>query len=405
MPPVTGFTKDVVSPLDNLDAALAARRAKGLYRQRLVLDSPQGVHVRIGSEELISFCSNDYLGLANHPDVIAAMQRGAERYGVGAGASHLVTGHSSVHEALEEELADFLQCERALLFSTGYMANLGVVAALAGRDGHIYEDRLNHASLIDGARLARCAAERYPHGDVTALDEMLVRDRPAKPIITTDGVFSMDGDIAPLPELVSLAGRSGAFLVVDDAHGIGVLGDAGRGCIEHWGLRPRYPIVLVGTLGKAFGTFGAFVSGESSLVEALIQGARTYIYTTALPPPLAEATRASLQLVRTEGWRRERLQVLTQRFRRGTAQLGVTTLPSRTPIQGLLVGDAAKAVAVSQALRRAGFLIPAIRPPTVPDGSARLRITFSSLHNEAHVDRLLDALSHIAMLRETPVNG
>ncbi len=384
--------------MKDLDAVLAERRAQGLYRERLVLDSPQSIEVRVGEEDLVSFCSNDYLGLANHPDVIAALQRGAARYGVGAGASHLISGHGRAHEALEEELADFVQCERAVLFSTGYMANLGVVTALAGR-GYVYEDHLNHASLIDGARMARSNARRYDHRNLAHLRQLLEEDAVAAAgaprLIATDAVFSMDGDLAPLPALLHLAREAGTALVIDDAHGIGVLGPSGRGSFAHWTVEPRLPAVLVGTLGKALGTFGAFVAGEASLIEALIQTARTYIYTTALPPAIAEATRVSLRIAREEQWRREHLAKLIGRFREGAARLGLALLPSDTPIQPLILGSADRAAAAAGWLRSAGFLIPAIRPPTVPAGSARLRITFSSAHEERHVDRLLEALASL----------
>lgn len=398
-------TKRLTSMKD-LEAFIAERRAQGLYRERVVLDSPQAVEVQVGDRALLSFCSNDYLGLANHPDVIAALQRGAARYGAGAGASHLISGHGRAHEALEEELADFVCCERALVFSTGYMANLGVVGALAGRRGYVYEDRLNHASLIDGARMARCNAKRYEHVDTAHLRRLLVEDAQlaaSEPrLITTDGVFSMDGDLAPLPELLRVARDADAAILIDDAHGIGVLGAHGRGSFEHWNLKPEWPAVLIGTLGKALGTFGAFVAGSASLIDMLVQTARTYIYTTALPPALAEATRASLGIVRREQWRREHLCKLVARFRAGTARLGLTLLPSETPIQPLILGTAERAVAAARALRIAGFLIPAIRPPTVPAGGARLRITFSSAHEERHIDRLLEALADLPVADAHP---
>lgn len=384
--------------MKDISGTITERRAQGLYRERLILDSPQGVEVRLGDKSFISFCSNDYLGLANHPKVIAALQHGAAQYGVGAGASHLITGHDRAHEALEEELADFVRCERALVFSTGYMANLGAIAALTGRHSYVYEDRLNHASLIDGARMARCSAKRYEHVDTGHLRRLLdedaaLGDHPR--LITTDGVFSMDGDLANVPELLQIARQKGAALLVDDAHGIGVLGLHGRGSFEHWGVKPEWPAVLVGTLGKAFGTFGAFVAGSAVLIDMLVQTARTYIYTTALPPAIAEATRASLRIAREEHGRREHLRRLILRFRTGAAGLGLTLLPSETPIQPLILGTAERAVAAAQSLRAAGFLIPAIRPPTIPAGSARLRITFSSAHEERHVDRLLDALADL----------
>ena len=380
--------------MKTLEQELERRRADHLYRERLVLDSPPGAEIRLGDETLLSFCSNDYLGLANDPRIVAAFQAGAERYGVGAGASHLVSGHSRAHHALEEELADFVGAERALLFSTGYMANLGIVGALIDRHDDVFEDRLNHASLIDAARLTRAKVTRYPHADVARLAELLARaERPG--LITTDAVFSMDGDIAPLAELHRLALKHDARLLADDAHGIGVLGKTGRGTLEHLGLSLVPPLILMGTLGKAFGVFGAFVAGEAALIETLIQRARTYIYTTALPPAVAEAVRASLRIVRTEGWRRERLQALVAQFRAGAESLGLVLAPSPTPIQPVVLGAAETALAASRHLRARGILVPAIRPPTVPEGSARLRITFSAAHEPAQVERLLQALAEL----------
>lgn len=381
--------------MKTLEAELSRRRAQKLYRERLVLESPQGVEVRVGAQTLLSFCSNDYLGLANDPRVIAAFQQGAQRYGVGAGASHLVSGHSRAHHALEEELADFTCAARALLFSTGYMANLGVMSALTERHDSIFEDRLNHASLIDAARLARARVTRYPHADVARLAEIL-KHAPRAGLVTTDAVFSMDGDIAPLAGLAGLASEHGARLLVDDAHGLGVLGQNGRGTLEHLGMPLAPPVILMGTLGKALGVFGAFVAGEEALIETLIQRARTYIYTTALPPAVAEAVRASLRIVREEGWRRDRLRALVARFRAGAERLGLVLLASPTPIQPVVLGTAEAALEASQRLREQGILVPAIRPPTVPEGSARLRITFSAAHEQKHVDRLLDALANIS---------
>jgi len=380
--------------LKPLTEQLERRRAEHLYRERLILDSPQGVEVRVGNETLLSFCSNDYLGLAHHPEVIAAFKAGADRYGVGAGASHLVSGHSTAHHALEEELADFVGAKRALLFSTGYMANLGVVSALCGRQTTIFEDRLNHASLIDAARLSRAKVKRYPHTDSVRLDRFLT-DTPGQKFITTDTVFSMDGDMAPLKELHRLAEQHGVWLLVDDAHGLGVLGKNGRGSFEHLGVPLAPPAILIGTLGKAFGVFGAFVAGEEALIETLIQSARTYIYTTALPPAVAEAVRASLKLVRAEAWRRERLHALVARFRQGVQELGFVLAASATPIQPLILGAAQAALDVSQKLRAQGILVPAIRPPTVPEGSARLRFTFCAAHEFSHVERLLEALGAV----------
>ena len=342
---------------------------------------------------MLAFCGNDYLGLANHPELVAALKRGADRWGVGSGAAHLVNGHSAAHHALEEELAEFTGRPRALLFSTGYMANLGVITALAGRGDRVFEDRLNHASLLDGALLARASLRRYAHADAAGLARLAGADRPG--LIATDGVFSMDGDLAPLPALARVARRSGSWLLVDDAHGLGVLGREGRGSLDHFGLGLEQVPILMGTLGKAFGTFGAFVAGADDLIETLIQRARSYIYTTATPPALAEATRASLALARREEWRREHLRALIDRLRTGAAQLGLPLADSPTPIQPLMAGSTARALAWSRALESAGILVTAIRPPTVPEGTARLRITVSASHTEGDLDRLLDSLADL----------
>ncbi|MCZ6576456.1 MAG: 8-amino-7-oxononanoate synthase [Gammaproteobacteria bacterium] len=378
-----------------LTARLATRRARGLYRERLVLASAQGVHIRVGDETLLSFCSNDYLGLANDPRVVAAFCAGAERYGAGAGASHLISGHTIAHQALEEELADFVGSPRALLFSTGYMANLGVVTALSDRHSIVFEDKLNHASLIDAARLTQAKVKRYPHADMERLTTMLANSAVPS-VIASDAVFSMDGDLAPLQRLLPLARAHKAWLLVDDAHGIGVLGPGGRGSLAHLDIATQAPVILMGTLGKAFGVFGAFVAGDEPLIETLIQHARTYIYTTALPPAVAEATRASLQIVRSEEWRRERLQSLVDRFVEQATQMGLSLTGARTPIQPVILGSPEAAVAASRTLRAQGILVPAIRPPTVAPGTSRLRITFSAAHEPAHVDRLLQALAQLS---------
>ncbi len=378
-----------------LSTGLEQQRALNLYRTRRVLESPQGAEVVVEGRRYLSFCSNDYLGLANHPDVIGALQQGAAEYGVGSGAAHLVSGHSAAHHALEEELAAFTHRPRALLFSTGYMANLGVVSALAGRGDAVFEDRLNHASLIDAGLLSQARLRRYPHNDMDALERCVAGDGSATRLIVSDGVFSMDGDIAPLPALAAIAHRHNAGLMIDDAHGLGVLGAHGGGVVEHFGLGMDEVPILMGTLGKAFGTFGAFVAGSEDLIETLIQRARTYIYTTALPPAIAQATRTSLRLVQEEGWRRTHLHSLIARFRAGAKQLGLDLPASLTPIQPLIVGDAGRALALSDALMQRGILISAIRPPTVPQGSARLRITLCAAHSEAQVDRLLDVLAEL----------
>jgi 8-amino-7-oxononanoate synthase len=383
----------------DLGGRLQQRRLDQLYRTRPVLDGPQGAEVAIDGQRYIAFCSNDYLGLANHPAVIAALARGAERYGVGSGASHLISGHSRAHQELEDALAAYTGRPRALLFSTGYMANLGVLGALAQRGDRFFADRLSHASLIDAVQLAGGRLRRYPHGDTAQLGAWLQRGTPTdQRFIVTDGVFSMDGDLAPLERLAALAREHGAWLVIDDAHGLGVIGPGGRGSLAHFGLGVGDAPILIGTLGKAFGTFGAFVAGSEELIETLIQFARTYIYTTALPPAVACATTAALGLAQLEGWRREKLCTLVQRFHRGAGQLGLavqTPADPVTPIVPLIVGEPAAALAASAALQQRGLLVSAIRPPTVPRGSARLRLTFSAGHTEEQVDKLLDALAEI----------
>ena len=381
------------NPETELRPRLDALKAQSLYRRRRLQDSPQQPQARVDGRPMLSFCGNDYLGLANHPEVIAALRDGAERWGVGSGAAHLVNGHSRAHQALEEALAEFTERPRALLFSTGYMANLGVISALAGRTDTVFEDRLNHASLLDGAQLSRARLRRYPHADAQALKRLIDSD-PAR-LIVTDGVFSMDGDLAPLPELAAIARDSGAWLMVDDAHGLGVLGHEGRGSLDHFGLGPEDVPILMGTLGKAFGTFGAFVAGSEELIETLIQSARSYIYTTATPPALAEATLASLAITRREHWRRERLAEWIERFRTGATRIGLNLMDSPTPIQPILAGSAEQALAWSAALEAAGLLVTAIRPPTVPEGTARLRITLSAAHTADDIDRLLAALARL----------
>ncbi len=375
----------------DLESWLRQRRAQGLYRHREVVEGPQGAAVVVEGRRLVNFCSNDYLGLANHPDVVLAWQRGAERYGVGSGASHLICGHLRPHHQLEEELAEFTGRERALLFSTGYQANLGVISALTEPGDRVYQDRLNHASLLDGARLAGARLRRYPHGDTAILARWLARHPAA--LIATDGVFSMDGDLAPLPRLAELAKAHGAWLYVDDAHGFGVLGPDGSGTVAHYRLDQEQVPVLMATLGKAVGVFGAFVAGSQVLIETLIQKARTYVYTTALPPAAAEAVRASLGLIRRQSWRREYLKHLIERFRQGARELNLPLLPSATPVQPLVVGDSQAAVALARKLREQGFWVAPIRPPTVPPGSARLRITLTADHREEQVERLLTALT------------
>ncbi|MBK1649495.1 8-amino-7-oxononanoate synthase [Rhabdochromatium marinum] len=380
-----------------LTAELADLSARHLYRRRRCCDSAQAPRMQVEGRSLLTFCSNDYLGLAGHPQVVHAFQHAADDFGVGSGASHLINGHSRYHQQLEEALADFVERPRALLFSTGYMANLGVISALAGRGEQILCDRLNHASLIDGARLSGARMRRYRHLDTSDLERLLGSPGAdtSQPIalIASDGIFSMDGDCAPVPELVAAAQRAGAWLLIDDAHGLGVTGPGGRGTLASFGLDDQQVPILVGTLGKAFGTFGAFVAGSEALIETLIQRARSYLYTTALPPAVAAASLAALELVQREDWRREQLQALIAQFRQGAAELGLRRLDSNTPIQPLLAGETAQALDWSQRLEAQGLLVPAIRPPTVPQGQARLRISFSANHQPADVERLLDALA------------
>jgi 8-amino-7-oxononanoate synthase len=376
----------------DLATRLAERHAANLYRQRPLLESPQGPLVQVDGRELLAFCSNDYLGLANHPQVIEAWRAGAKKWGVGGGASHLVIGHSTPHHELEEALAAFTGRPRALLFSTGYMANLGAVTALLGQGDTVLEDRLNHASLLDAGLLSGARFSRYLHNDAASLANRLAK-ASGNTLVVTDGVFSMDGDLADLPALCAEARKAGAWVMVDDAHGFGPLGATGGGIVEHFGQGVDDVQVLVGTLGKAFGTAGAFVAGSEELIETLVQFARPYIYTTSQPPALACATLKSLELLRSEHWRREHLNALIKRFRDGAQANGLQLMDSATPIQPILIGDSARALQLSQLLRERGLLVTAIRPPTVPAGSARLRVTFSAAHSQAQLELLLEALA------------
>lgn len=349
----------------------------------------------IDGRRVVSFCSNDYLGLANHPKLIDTFKRAANQYGVGSGAAHLITGHSRVHHALEEELAEFTGRQRALLFSTGYMANLGVVSSLLRRGDRVFEDRLNHASLLDAGLLSRAKIIRYRHRDTLDLEQKLSNHESGEKLILTDGIFSMDGDIAPLAQAAKIAKAHDAWLMVDDAHGLGVIGNTGRGTLEHHGLNHRDVPILMGTLGKALGTFGAFVAGSDELIEALIQSARSYIYTTAPPPAIAEATRTSLKLIKKESWRREHLDHLITYFRAKAKQVGLPLMDSSTAIQPLMIGDPKEAFHISTTLLGKGFLVTAIRPPTVPVMTARLRITLSASHSEEQLEKLLETLSEL----------
>ena len=385
----------------DLAAALTQLDREHLRRARRTIDGfaepGNRVNALVDGRPLIDFCSNDYLGLARHPAVAAAMAACAEQLGVGSGASHLVTGHGTEHARLEEELAAFTGRERAVLFSTGYMANLAVITTLAGRGESVLLDRLSHASLIDGALLSGARFKRYAHANASACESVLAGSENTVSVVATDGVFSMDGDVGPLDSLARSCRAHDAWLVVDDAHGLGVMGATGRGAVEHFGLDADAVPVLVGTLGKAFGSFGAFVAGSSELVELLIQKARSYIYTTALPQPVAAATRKALEIAQRESWRRERVLALTARFRVAAEQLGVTLMGTSllTPIQPVIIGSAEAALNAQQELLSAGYCVVAIRPPTVPQGSSRLRITLSAAHGESQVDGLVEALGRI----------
>jgi 8-amino-7-oxononanoate synthase len=382
-----------------LAGLLSDLRAQHLTRRRTTVDGFVEPGNRLvtatNGRTLVDFSGNDYLGLARHPAVAATMSESASRYGAGSGASHLVTGHGIEHARLEEELAAFTGRERALLFSTGYMANLGVMSALAGRGELVLLDRLSHASIIDGALLSGAHFKRYAHADADAAERMLDENPEKVTLVATDGVFSMDGDVAPLPELAKAARARNAWLVVDDAHGLGVLGDTGRGSLEQCGLRSDDVPVLVGTLGKALGSFGAFVAGSDDLVEFLIQKARPYIYTTALPQPVAAATRKTLEIAQREPWRRERVLALTNRFRKAANAARIPLLHSNTPIQPVVLGSSQGALDAQRKLLDAGFRVVAIRAPTVPRGSERLRVTLSAAHTEEQVDALVEKLSQL----------
>ena len=374
-----------------LQAQLDQRHKQFLYRHRTHVASGRDSVLQVEGKSLVNFCSNDYLGLAGHPDIASALKAAVDQYGTGSGASHLISGHSAAHQQLEEQLAEFTGRPRALLFSTGYMANMGVINALVGRHDLVLEDQLNHASLLDGGHLCRADYKRYKHNNMQQLDYLLEQSTASRKLIVTDGVFSMDGDLAPLPEMSALAAQHSGWLMVDDAHGMGVLGATGGGIVEQHGLTVEQVPVLMGTLGKSFGTFGAFIAGSEALIETLIQFARTYIYTTALPPAIACASSASLQIVRREHWRREHLQSLIQRFRAGAEQLGLQLMDSQTPIQPVLINNDQRVMEINQQLRSKGFMVGAIRPPTVPAGSGRLRITLSASHSRQQIDQLLDA--------------
>lgn len=382
--------------LADVDAQLAQWQAQGLLRQRRTVQSPCSVAPQVQGQRLLAFASNDYLGLANHPAIAAALAEGAQRWGAGSGASHVVSGHLQPVAELEEALAAFVGRAQALFFSSGYLANLAVLPALLERGDVVFHDKLNHASLIDAVRLGRAQDWRYPHGDMATLERLLQQHRGRRAMIVSDAVFSMDGDVAPLRQLYALACAHDAWLVLDDAHGLGVLGPGGAGSLAQAGLPPDPRIVHIGTLGKAAGVAGAFVAGDARVLQWLVQRARPYIFTTASPPALACALLAALPLVQAGDALRAQLQARIAQLRAGLAGSPWRLLPSDTAIQPLLLGSNEAALAASQALQAQGLWVPAIRPPTVPVGSARLRISLSAAHSADDVARLLQALQGLA---------
>ncbi len=382
-------------PFAALQRGLDERAAQGLLRSRRTLDTPQSPHITVDGKRYLAFCSNDYLGLSNHPKLVAAMQQGAQQWGVGAGAAHLVSGHFGAHHQLEQQLATFVGKPAALLFSTGYLANLGVVQALAGKGDTVFADKLNHASLNDAMLLSRAEVKRYRHGDTAQLENYLRQVEGGRKLVITDAVFSMDGDIAPLQKLLALCEQHDAWLYVDDAHGFGVLGEQGRGSLAHFGIAsPR--IIYMATLGKAAGVSGAFVAAEQVVIDTLVNHAHSYVYTTAAPPALSSALSQSLQLIAQGDERRAHLHKLVAQLRNGLGDLPWQLMPSDTAIQPLLIGDNLQALKLSEGLRSRGIWVAAIRPPTVPQGTARLRITLSASHSEEDVKRLIGALHELA---------
>lgn len=379
-------------------AALEERKKHALFRQTVIMEGAQVPSINIDKKAYLAFCSNDYLGLASHPAMVEGMYRAAQTYGVGSGASHLVNGHNREHQSLEEELADWLGYERVMLFSTGYMANLGVIAAFAGKDNGVIQDKLNHASLIDGAKLAGAKMRRYLHSDLNSAEKNLInftKDQTKSTILATDGIFSMDGDRAPLAGLARMCQQNDALLMVDDAHGLACCGDTGRGSMELEGLTAREVPLLVGTFGKAFGTAGAFVACSHDFADYLTQFSRPYIYTTAMSPAIVGATRASLSIVKSEEGHmlRQKLAANIAYFRKAVSQLPIELCESDTAIQPIMLGDSELAIRVSDSLKKKGIWCTAIRPPTVPHGSARLRITLSAQHDFEQISHLVNSLS------------
>jgi 8-amino-7-oxononanoate synthase len=378
--------------MKNLQQDLQQRKQQGLYRKRKILNSPQGREIILDDQRVLNFCSNDYLGLANHPDVIQAFRLAAQQYGVGSGAAHLVNGHTKAHHALEEELAAFCGYPRALLFSTGYMANLGVAQSLCTKHDNIIEDKLNHASLIDAANISNARLQRFLHKDYNSLQTKLARCESGEKLVSSDSVFSMDGDEADIQKMLQHCQDHDARLMLDDAHGFGVLGKQGRGSLSHQNINVDDVQIYMATLGKALGTAGAFIAGSEELVESLIQNARCYIYTTAMPAAIAEATRISLQLLLKESWRQQALTKNIEYFKLLSAQGGVNLHGSNTAIQPVIIGDASHAIGVSEKLLERGLHVAAIRPPTVPANTSRLRITLRADHTKEDIEYLLEEI-------------
>ena len=390
---------------DALTKELLTLQEQSLYRRRKITEGPQQVHLISNGKPVLSFCSNDYLGLASHPDIAKAFKQGVDDYGVGSGAAHLVSGHSRAHHELEETLAEYTGRSRALLFSTGYMANLGIANALMAKGDYIFQDKLNHASLIDAALLSSAFSgsqlKRYPHNNINRLAKLLTdseicyencsENRPRK-LVMSDAVFSMDGDLAKVSQMSELCQQHNAWLMLDDAHGFGVLGANGAGTAEEFSLDQQQLPIYMATLGKAMGGFGAFVAGSDALIETLIQKARAYVYTTAMPAALAQALLMSIKISREESWRRDKLKQLIAQFRSGAEQLGLSLMNSQTAIQPVMAGDNETAMRISRKLEQQGILVTAIRPPTVPKGTARLRVTLSAQHEAGDIERLLSAL-------------
>lgn len=383
---------------DLLQDELASLAEQGLQRHHRIVSTPCSPLLTVDGRPVVAFGSNDYLGLANHPDVVNALIEGARQWGAGSGASHLISGHQKPHEDLQTDIARFVGAEKALLFSSGYLANVGTVTSLISRGGEVFADRLNHASLIDAVQLSRAEHMRYPHADLGVLKGQLTASTARHKLILTDTVFSMDGDIAPLPELFELAEKHDAWLVVDDAHGFGVLGPHGEGSLAHHYLPPHPRIVHIGTLGKAAGVSGAFVAGDARVVDYILQTSRTHIFTTAAPPALSVALQKSLQLIGSETGeqRRAHLAKLITRLKEGLSDLPWTLLPSSTAIQPLVIGDNTDTVNLTEALLEKGYWVPSIRPPTVATGKARLRFSLSAAHTESQIDGLLGALRSLA---------